>query len=139
MKQKNQNNHHPLHPLLALIGYVALICMGCSTIQPDQDPIVVRAEQTASIALTGFDALFKLEYDNREWIDRKQPEIRDAVNHLRDYAPTLLGSLRSATKEYKALQNEATRSRLENLLASAARGLAEASEIMARINSEKIE
>lgn len=113
----------------------AIILSGCASVEPGNDPLIVRSEQTAQIALSTFDALFNIEYSNREWIDAYAPMMRDRVNHLRDYAPVALKSLRTATAEYRSERSEVTASKLQAVLSSIASGLSEANQLITELST----
>lgn len=122
-----------------LISTLALIpfLFGCSTIQKGQDDVIVRAEQAAEIGLLTFDTLFLIEYQNRDWIDANKPQIRESVNHLRDYAPIAIKSLRASTKEYKLLKTDVSKSNVIRLTQSVLSGVEDARAMITEIEERK--
>jgi len=123
-----------IHSLL-LIPFL----IGCSTIQKGEDPVIVRAEQAAEIGLLTFDTLFLIEYQNREWIDANKPEIKDSVNHLRDYAPIAIKSLRASTKEYAMLKTDVSKSNVIRLTQSVLTGVEDARKMITEIEQKESE
>jgi len=61
---------------------VAVLC-GCAALQPGADPIVVRTEQTISVAYGTFDTFTKLDNDNRDLFKTKIPAVHQFAEWLR--------------------------------------------------------
>jgi hypothetical protein len=95
--------------LVSLIAVFLLFGVGCSTIAPGNDPIVVRAEQTVKAAVTVIDSFLKFEYDNRMVLATSRPEIKLFADKLRLEAPSAIREARVLTKTYKngkTIQNQ---------------------------------
>jgi len=101
-------------PLLALTAASGLyVFTACAPLQPGADPIVVRAEQSETVAKGTFDAILKLDNSNRpyfrtnapglhklcEWL--RQPQMVEGTNKL-PRATALLVSLDDVKLAYKA-------------------------------------
>jgi len=75
---------------LAVIA-AAIFLVGCVSVAPGHDPVVVRAEQTQSLAFEAMDAFFMWEYLNRgtlpadvtKFADKLRTEGKDIL--LRSY------------------------------------------------------
>ena len=94
-----------------LIGAAALL-VGCASLQPGADPLVVRAEQTEAIAKSAFDTVLNFDNSNRgfwatnapayhsfcEWL--RQPQTVEATNTL-PRAAAMLISLDDIKLAYK--------------------------------------
>jgi len=60
-----------------------LVMTGCASVAPGHDPVVVRAEQSLSIAFDTIDTFLKLEHDNQELVKKKLPEVHAFAQKLR--------------------------------------------------------
>lgn len=89
-----------------LHNYIALLCasfilVGCVTVAPGNDPLVVRAEQTTKIAVSLFDSFLKYEYQNRTLLAKVDVEIKKQADNIRANAPKWIEDARVLTKAYK--------------------------------------
>ena len=107
----------------AAVVALAVILVACSTVAPGQDPILVRAQQTYSVALDSFDLLFNLENDNKALIEEKLPGTHAVVDKIKVQAKVALPALLSAIDTYKVNKDKDTLIKIlavvENLLHSA--------------------
>src|SRR3990167_10151456 len=76
------------HLNISYLAILTLLCVSCSTscttrIDPGSDPLVVRAESLMTVALTTFDTFLAIEYNNKEIIKDRLPEIHKAAEWLR--------------------------------------------------------
>ena len=90
-----------------------LLLAGCASLQPGADPLIVRAEQTETIAKSAFDTVLKFDNSNRgywetnapayhsfcEWL--RQPQTVEVTNTL-PRAAALLISLDDIKLAYKS-------------------------------------
>lgn len=65
--------------LLAAIWLLA----GCTTLQPNADPVVVRAEQSIQVAFATLDTFLKVDHANRELFKTSLPEVHKFAEYLR--------------------------------------------------------
>lgn len=68
-------------------------------LEPEADPLVVRAEQLAASSLTIVDAFLKYEKNNRAVLSNMS--LKAAADNLRKYFPASYRDLRTLTKLYK--------------------------------------
>lgn len=59
------------------------VMTGCASVAPGHDPVVVRAEQSLSIAFDTIDTFLKLEHGNQELVKQKVPEVHAFAQKLR--------------------------------------------------------
>jgi hypothetical protein len=79
-------NRKPCIVFWALWGIfilVAVLLHGCAAPDPNADPVVVRAEQTLSIAFDSMDTFLKIEKRNAELVKQKVPEVHAFAESLR--------------------------------------------------------
>lgn len=93
------------------VALVALFIYGCSTVQPGEDPLVVRTEQTEATAKASFDLVLNIDHANRpfwrtnapafhsfcEWL--RQPQTVDLTNTL-PRASALIWQLNTVKNNY---------------------------------------
>lgn len=68
---------------LAVGCLFATMLMGCSTVATGADPLVVRAEQTETIAYSTFDTFLKIDDANRAAIIAAAPAVHAFAEQLR--------------------------------------------------------
>jgi hypothetical protein len=94
--------------LIALLLAVSLV--GCYTVKPGADPVVVHAEQLALQATETIDDFITL-------VDRNPGGVSDNVVAARNLAaesgPVYIRHLRTLTRTYKASRNEADKTELQ--------------------------
>jgi hypothetical protein len=87
-----------------LVTLLVTLLIGCTTLDPNADPVVVRAEQTVSIAFNSFDTFLRWEYG------RKVPAgTHDFAESLRRNAPSMLTKAMSLIKAYKTSRTTVNR------------------------------
>jgi hypothetical protein len=71
--------------LIALTGLIAATSLitGCSTVSAGSDPLVVRAQQTETIAFSAFDTFLKIDNANRSFIASNAPAVHAFAEQLR--------------------------------------------------------
>lgn len=86
----------------SLVAFCLLLCLavGCATVKPGADPVLVRAQQTYATAVNSCDLLFNLELDNRALIESKLPGTHAAVDKIKVNAKKYLPELLKATDSY---------------------------------------
>jgi predicted metal-dependent hydrolase len=115
--------------MVRLILCLALVVMaGCASVQEGHDPVVVRAEQSLSIAFDTVDTFLKIEHGNREVIKAKVPEVHAFAEKLRErvtvggktqpYAISLIQSATEVKNAYKRNRSLENRANLISALAS---------------------
>jgi len=102
------------------LAYTALLAVvfitACVALQPGADAIVVRAEQSRSIAFLTFDTFLKFEYDNRTLL-AGTPEIHAAAEHIRVNGPKWIDDLTALIAVYKANRTPENKANLATGLA----------------------
>lgn len=82
---------------LALLLAVALV--GCATLAPGEDPVVVRTEQVLKMAVPVYDSAMGWYFDNAA---RLTPGAKSVFERVRVSFPPVYRSLDSALQLYKA-------------------------------------
>lgn len=91
---------------------LAMLLNGCASIRPGNDPLIVRAEQTETIAIGAFDLVVNLDNANRpfwrtnipafhqfaEWL--RAPQVVNQTNTLPRGA-AMIWSVNSVKQDYK--------------------------------------
>jgi hypothetical protein len=90
---------------------------GCAVLAPNQDALVVRAEQSVQVALEAFDAFLLWEKSNREVLRARAPQIKVAADRIRVSGPQWLTTARTLTKAYKSNRTVENKANLETSLA----------------------
>ena len=118
--------------LLALL-ILTLSLVGCATLSPTADPLVVRTEQVERIAFDTFDTFVRLvsryeakvkatapaAYDFAEWLRAKGPDGRPR-------GIAMVKSLDATRRAYKANRSDVNRATLSSSLAALEKALSEA-------------
>lgn len=104
----------------------ALFFVGCATVLPGNDPVVVRAEQIRGIALDTFDTVMKLERDNREALFAVSPDIKHTVDYFRKNELQWINGLDNCIQTYKKNRTPENKATLVTWLAVVEKALAEA-------------
>lgn len=125
--------------LIALLVLVALAGCAAAPVAPNHDPVVVRAEQAAQIALASYEAAIKFDHDNLAMMKDHAPAAHQEVQRLRREFPDEWRQFRSAAGIYKqtratgdAATVEAKLQRVEELARQARIALAGGRQAMAR-------
>ena len=84
---------------VALVAALALV--GCATLSPDADPILVRAEQALEVSFETVDFALLVEYRHREMIAGVLPQAEEMADHLRRVAPDAFRGLDNAITVYR--------------------------------------
>lgn len=90
------------------LAILLLFVVGCATVDPNADPVVVNAERVASMSADTIDTFLHWEYQNRATLP---DEIKAVAQATRLNAPKAILSLRALTKAYKrnrTAENKAT-------------------------------
>ena len=95
---------------------LSLVLVGCSAIQPGNDPVVVNAERTTQLAVDVFDTFLKWEYDNRQALS-VTPEVRKTADFIRGKGQDWLVTARSMTKAYKQNRTPENQANLDTAMA----------------------
>lgn len=100
-----------------LIIVLALFLGACATILPGNDPVLVNAERTTSLAFTTFDAFFALERSQEVYVKDKMPSAHAFANQLRGNAPKYLATARAETEAYRLNRTEENKASLNTAIA----------------------
>ena len=97
------------HSLKRSLGVVLVLSMAvaCATVQPGQDPVLVRAQQSYKTAVDSCDLAFKLELNNRELIEKALPGTHATVDKIKTEAKVALPALLAAIDSYAATKDQA--------------------------------
>jgi hypothetical protein len=128
-----------ISPVLAALLILAAFSGqgGCSGIQPGNDPVVVDAEKTTSIAVETLNTFFKLEFDNQALILERAPAIHTYANYARRNSPQWIASARALTITYKTNRTPENKANLETALAVLSEAIAQVSKYTTQIHSIK--
>lgn len=110
------------------VAGLVLLGVGCASVAPDNDPVVVRAEQTTALAFETIDAFLDWEHANRTVADA---DVTAAADKLRVEAPKWLRAARSATKAYKANRTDENKATLVTAIAVLESAMREAQQHLA--------
>lgn len=120
-----------MKPLSLLI--LAFSLLGCATLSPTEDPLVVRTEQVERVAFDTFDTYVKLVARYETKVKATAPAAYDFAEWLRAKGPdgkprgiAMVKSLDATRRAYKANRSEANRLTLSSSLAALERALSEA-------------
>lgn len=72
------------------IAFLALgltLATGCAHLQPGEDPLVVRTEQTLTVAGAAFDFVVRMDNANRPFYRTNLPDFHNFANKLRERVP----------------------------------------------------
>lgn len=125
--------------LIALLVLVALAGCAAAPVAPGHDPVVVRAEQAAQIALASYEAAINFDHDNLTLMKDHAPAAHQQVQRLRREFPSAFREFRTATGIYKQTRTagdastvEAKLQRVEELARRSRMALAAGRQAMAR-------
>jgi hypothetical protein len=117
-------------PLLFL-----LVACGSMSVAPGNDPVVVDAEKTTSVAVESLNTFFKLEASNHALVKQKLPKVADWTNYARANAPKWIATARDTTKAYKANRTSANKASLQTAVAVLAEAINQVHTYTAQIGS----
>ena len=86
--------------LLAILSVVVLV--GCSTVAPGNDPLIVHAQQAKASYIYTADTFLRFEYENRNSIWKKTTEVKKIADRIREQTPEILRLTDEAIARYKA-------------------------------------
>jgi hypothetical protein len=95
---------------------LSLLLVGCGSIQPGNDPVVVNAERTTQLAVDVFDTFLQWEYSNRQALSAT-PEVRQSADFIRAKGQDWLVTARSMTQAYKQNRTPENKANLETAMA----------------------
>ena len=96
------------------VAVLGLALVGCGSVAPGSDPVVVYAERTTLVSMDTIDAFLRFERANEAALGAK---VHGIAESLRKQAPKALRAARTATKTYKANRNAENKATLETALA----------------------
>lgn len=114
-----------------VVPSAAVVLTGCATPAKDADVLLLRAQQSRSIAVTTFDTFFNFELKNRAALFAKNPEIKHVADRLRADVPKAVDGINKAIDVYKASKSGDNVSALTTALAVLTVGLDEATKYLA--------
>lgn len=103
---------------IAFVLVALYLAVGCASILPGNDPVVVNAERVTAAAADTFDAAFHVEYANHALLKQSSPATVAYVNYVRTNAPTWLTTARALTTAYKQNRSASNKANLETALAT---------------------
>ncbi len=104
--------------IIPLLVTCALLGSGCASVAPGHDPVVVRAEQTRSIAASTFAAFVKLEHYNRPALRAISSDFARIADQVRSKSDGWIQSLTRVLAGYKASRNPENRASLTAALST---------------------
>lgn len=101
--------------IVAALALVALV--GCATIQPGADPVLVRAEQALVVSFETVDAFLRIERENQHALDEVVPGAHAVAESMRTRGPASFRALEAAITAYRAHRTPERRATLITWLA----------------------
>ena len=120
---------------LSAIAVLCLVLAGCATLDPGQDPVAVRAEQTTVIAFDVLDTFVNWERTNEFLVG---PDVNRFADEIRRQAPVWLTAARELTKTYKANRTPANKANLLTALAVLETAMSQAQRVMANSTNSNL-
>jgi len=117
-----------LHPFV-----VAILLYGCAGIAPGNDPVVVDAEKSTSVFVETLNTFFQLEYQNRDLIKAKLPQVHQYAEVMRLNAPTWIATARDLTKTYKTNRTPDNKANLQTAIATLTKALTDLQYYLSQI------
>lgn len=129
---------------LACLSIAALIT-GCASLQKGADPVIVRAEQTQTIAYGTFDTFLKIDAADRGFFRTNVPAMHEFAESLRKWVVldaqsnrqwvAYCQSLDRVKLAYKA--GTATSNQVLTVLATVETALAESQQYLSQVSTNK--
>lgn len=66
-----------------LLSFFLVFAIGCASLNPGADALVVRVEQSEAVALSTFDLVLGIDHAQRDWFARNVPEFHKFCEWLR--------------------------------------------------------
>ena len=101
---------------ITLIAACAFL-IGCASVQPGNDPVVVNAERSTAVALATMDAFLQIEYNNRAMLKQVNPGIHIYAEYLRRNGQHYLQTARALTLAYKQNRSATNKANLQTAIA----------------------
>lgn len=117
----------------ALLAVVVLV-VGCASVAPGSDPILVRGEQSLSVSFAILDSFVRVEYNNRSLVQAKAPQLSALAEQIRRNAPALLRTATQAVDMYRALKTPAAQDAMFVALSQPEALAAQASSALATVS-----
>ena len=89
----------------ALLLLLVALSVGCATVRPGEDPVLVRAQQTYETARETANLLFVLEDQHQDLLESKLPGTHKTVEGLRLTVRKELPNLLRAIDAYEAARS----------------------------------
>lgn len=105
----------------------------CTSILPNNDPVVVNAERVTAIALDTFDTFLKFEYENRERLEAISKDIHKVAENIRRNGKDWLLTARALTKAYKENRSPEAKFQLMTALAILQSAMSESHKYIATL------
>ena len=96
---------------------VALFLIGCASIQPGNDPVVVNAERSTNVAFETINTFLQIEYTNQAWVKANAPQIHTYANYLRGHAKQWVASATDLIGAYKHNRTPENKASLQTAVA----------------------
>ena len=114
---------------------LAVLIYGCAGTTTGNDPVVVDAEKSQSIALETINTFLKLEYDNRAVVKQSLPQVHTYANYVRVHSPQWIATARSMTNAYKSNRNDQNKANLQTAIAVLTQAVTQITAYTSEINS----
>jgi len=96
---------------IVALALAVLVMASCAHLQPDADPVLVRAEQTLVVSFETVDAFLRIEHANQAALEALVPGSHQLAEQLRVKAPASFRALDAAIAAYRtnrSPENKAT-------------------------------
>lgn len=122
---------YQLSPILVA---ALLFSGGCKTLTGN-DPVVVDAEKSTSIAFETINTFLKLEYDNQAIIKQQAPAVHTYANYVRIHSPQWISTARALTNAYKSNRTPANKANLQTALAVLTQAISQIGQYTTKITT----
>ena len=116
--------------LLSLL--ICLSVIGCASVKPGNDPLIVHANQSRELLVVTADAFLKLEKGNRDYFWSVSKSIKHSADGTRVAVPRIVESLNKAIDRYKAYKTSNDRTTLETHIGIVTSTIADITEVYAK-------
>lgn len=121
------------HRLSTLVAcFAILIAVACTSVEPGNSALVVRAEQTRKTSFIVVNTFLKVEKANRHALFVVSPSIKHTADSLRTNFPPSFEAFKASIDAYKKLRDPVTEQQLVESLSKVERMDRQASDQLAR-------
>lgn len=114
-----------------LLSAFSFLLVGCASLTPGSDPVVVNAERTIEMARVTLDSFVRFEFNNRARLDTTAPAVGAAAEKIRQHAPEWFARALRLKAAYKHNRTQANQANLLTALSVLQQASAEAATLTA--------